>query len=229
MNALLRTLAATAMVAVTAGAAAATPMGFTFGVTEGNGQNRDTVAGTTDLNFDTNGPYDLGTLDTGDVIGVYGRIVDAVDRFEFTFDVTGAFEIGFDLDGYDVCDNAACTETSFVSQSGLVAQDLLDNLRAPNGKSVIFKLFKDGAQVGGTQTRETNLTSASDQTMDKFDPLLFSESEGGVYKLVIDGRNKTPALYDILITETTPVPLPAGMALLITGLGGLVLARRRRG
>ncbi|WP_375229076.1 VPLPA-CTERM sorting domain-containing protein [Roseobacter sp. S98] len=206
------------------GASAATlTNGFTFGVTEGNGQNRATVVGTTDLDVDSTGPINLGILSAGDVFGVYGRIVGAVDRFSFTFKAAKDFEIAFDLDGYEVFDSGKSGPTSFVETSGLINQALLGNENNTGGKRVKFSL----AGAGGTDEtfRTTNLFGPSVTDADR---VLFTGTEGGFYTFSIDGLGEnTAALYDINIT-TTPVPLPAGVLLLVTGVAGLGFMRRRK-
>lgn len=233
MMASLKLIAASAVFALATGAASAATQSFTFGVTEGKGQNRDTVLGTTDLNIDSTSSLALGTLDPGDVVGVYGRIVNATDTFAFDFSVAGAFDISFDLDGYLACPTTACTAATArdVTRSGLINEDFLTNDRAANGKSVTFRLFRNGTLIG-SELRRTNLYSATAGSgPSALDPTLFTglglSTDSFRFEVVGQGRQK--ALYDVLIRETSVVPLPAGAVLLVTGLAGLLMARRRRG
>ena len=224
---------------------AATINGFTVGsgVTEGNNQNRRTVVGTTDENKDA-GTIDLATLEIGEIFGIYGRIVSAVDRFTFAFEATGAFEIAFDLDGYDVYktgdgsgandNDPSNIETVAAGFSGLVNQSFALGEDQSAGKDVKFSLFKGGVQFGTDQIRTTNVVAGASDA----ERILFQSNEAGSYLLRIDGMNEgTAALYDINISGFSapdptggpdPVPLPAGMVLIVSGIAGLGLMRRRK-
>jgi hypothetical protein len=223
-----------------AGAQAATlTNGFTIGdgVTEGSNQNRRTVVGTDDKNIDA-GTIDMGTLGVGDVFGIYGRIVSAVDLFAFEFTTVGAFEIAFDLDGYDVyktgdSDPGDGSNIETVSLSGLVTQGDIpgeSNGNSTADKEVKFSLFKNGTLQSDT-FRTSNIVDGASEA----ERVLFTGDAAATYLLRIDGAggpntpndNGIAALYDINITAT-PVPLPAGAVLMLSGLAGLGVMRRRR-
>lgn len=221
-------LAAAALgLALVSGAATAAPItnGFTlgFGFTEGTGQNRDFVAGTTDLEDapDPNGTFDLGTIVAGDVIGLYGRIVSAKDSFKFTFNAPGSFIVAFDLNGYDLDANKDGTVDGTVTRSGLVNQSFAEGGAAGSTKKVVFSLTGPG-NVTETETRFTNLVAG--------DPgeVLFTGA-GGMYTLTVDGSQgpgkNIAALYDLNISA---VPLPASILFLLGGLAGLGFVARRR-
>lgn len=233
-TALISAIAATAL--GSASHAAPLTNGFTFGVTEGKNQNRRTVVGTDDKNIDA-GTIDLGQLLVGDVFGIYGRIVGSVDFFEFEFEANGAFNIAFDLDGYNVyksgdSDDGSGSNIEFVETSGLVTQKDISgetNGNSADDKEVKFSLFQDGTLLETTYRTSNLVDGATD-----LERVLFASDEEGTYKLRIDGRgmantpddNNIAALYDINITAT-PVPLPAGALLMLTGLAGFGVMRRR--
>ena len=66
----------------------------------------------------------------------------------------------------------------------------------------------------------TNITSANPDGS-----VLFRDSAAGQYMLTITGINRTPALYDINISQ---VPVPSAGLLLLTALGGAAAMRRRK-
>ncbi|QIE57611.1 VPLPA-CTERM sorting domain-containing protein [Pikeienuella piscinae] len=206
----LLALAAAGVLAISSAASAATT-GFTVGVTEGGG-NRDLVDGTT-LIADAaspNGSKDLGTIGAGDVFGLYGRIVSAIDRYKFGFTATSGFEVNFDFDGY-YTDGG----NTFVANSGLVKES------GSAQKGVIFSLQDaNGDELFSTGTLLTNITSGN--------AFLFGAGAGD-YFLVVDGsqgpNRNGAALYDLNISA---VPVPAALPLLLTGIAGLGFMSRRR-
>lgn len=211
---------------------------MTFTITEGNNQNRRTVVGSTDIDVDSNGNgINLDALSPsafgrGDVIGIYGRIVSAVDKFTYTFSSDVGFNVGFDFDGYEVFSSGKDGPTEFVDEglSGLVDQSVVlsgdpDNANDSSDKKVIISLENTGTDEIISKTFYTNVTSVTAVTAS-----IFADLVGGSYKLTIDGRQggdakNVAALYDLRISA---VPLPAGVILLLSGLGVLGVARLRR-
>ena len=59
-------------------------------------------------------------------------------------------------------------------------------------------------------------------------PLLISPVLGGVIASFFNVPNLAGAEFGLANTSPTPVPLPAGLPLLLAGLGGLALIRRKR-
>jgi len=228
----MRVAGASALAVIAAMGAASAAM-FTVGVTEGNGQNRDFVAGSIDLGDAPGGSggFDLNTIlnggldfSSGDVVGIYGRIVSATDRFVFNFTATEGFNVSFDFDGYDVdADQDGTAESAVIAgKSGLINQaDLGKSLTeiaagAGGNKAVTFTLMKSG---GGSTVRnfETNITSVTGDSRWIFG------GDSGDYTLEIAGTSNVPALYDL---EIAAVPLPFAGMLLGGALGGLALYRR---
>ncbi|MEM9972136.1 MAG: VPLPA-CTERM sorting domain-containing protein [Pseudomonadota bacterium] len=212
--------AAAALGLMVAGSAGAS----TYAFTEGNGQNRALVAGSVDLEDASSGGdgFDLGAYGANDVVGIYGRIVGAVDRF--TFSVSTMFDLQFDLDGYALDSGGSVAG----GLSGLVNQTFATSGGSAGGdlsKGVTISLI-DALTDGlvGSEAFATNLTSAN-----LLDPVIFGDVGPGTYTLIVDGRNGpnkgAPALYDLEVVAA--VPLPAAGWLLICGLGGLALMRRR--
>lgn len=208
---------------------AATAHAATVTVTEGNGQNRALVAGSTDLEDAPPGGtgFDLdallgGPFGEGDTIGIYGRIVSSVDRFTYSFTAGVNFDVLFDFDGYDL-DNG---DTVAAGLSGLIDQSVVtsggDPVNDGGGKGVVISLFQ-GLTLIDSNPYTTNVTSATTS-----DNVIFGDVAAGSYTLVIDGSggpNKgRPALYDI---EISAVPLPLPGLLLVAGLGGLAALRRK--
>lgn len=181
-------------------------------ITEGT---RPTVLGTQNINGDTKGPngFELMTLDAvGETIDIYGRIVGAIDFFQITSETS--FRIDWIFGGYQTgTDNAPVNvaDSGFVRESG-------------GNNAVEFSLLGAGGPflpIANPYT--TNITSLADNggTSRIFDAL-----GAGTYVLKIDNINPDdPALYDLRITA---VPLPAGVVLLLSGLGIMGAARMRR-
>lgn len=205
-------------------------MAATVTVTEGNGDNRRTVAGSVDLDTDSAGTgVDLdalngGAFGFGDTIGIYGRIVGAVDRFTYTFTSGVNFNVDFDFDGYDLeaGGSVGAGFSGLVDQEDVLSGDA-DQVINGGGKIVEISLINDLLPdlVRSFTTNVSSLTSG--------DSSIFSDVAAGEWTLVVDGRFRpnqdTAALYDI---EISAVPLPAGGLLLLGGLGGLAALRRRK-
>ncbi len=220
------TIAAAAITLAYAGAASAA----TLTVTESQGQNRALVAGSVDLDDadDAGGGFDLNALNGGnafigsDDLQIHGRIVSSIDRF--TFEVSTAFNLDFDFDGYllDAGGSVSADLSGLVDHDVVLAGD--DPQLVASGKEVTISLIDSMMNTVATETFLTNVSSAT--TMDEN---IFSNIAAGTYILSIDGTQGsatgTAALYDLKISA---IPLPAPALLLLGGLGGLVAARRKR-
>ncbi len=204
---LMKTISATVVALALTGAAHAA----TYIYTEGQ---RDQVAGSTVITpqdaANTSPGFDLGTANAGDSIDIHGRIVTRTDYYTFT--ATESFTIEWIFGGYAL-ENPGSVQypADDNTQSGLTSRP------AGNGDNSPVNIYLDGvAAAGNTFTAE--ITSG--------DPTIFGRMPAGTYVLSIDGGFDFPdALYDIRIQA---VPLPAGAVLLLTGLAGLGVARRRR-
>ncbi|WP_257884056.1 VPLPA-CTERM sorting domain-containing protein [Roseobacter insulae] len=183
----------------------------TFGWTEGL---RPDVVGTnrivpTDANNAPPG-FDLGTINGGQSIDLHGRIVDAADIYQFTS--KRKFRIDFIFEGFDAIVNG---NVKTINTSGFVSQPL----DADDG-AVVNMFLEDAGGLPGAAAGNSFVTDITSG-----DSTIFGRTAPGTYTFTIDGLNNFDALYDIRITA---VPLPAGGLLLLTALGGLGIARRRR-
>ena len=200
-----------------AGLVGTTASAAVIGITEGT---RDLVQGTTavsstDTSSNPADAYDFGALGSN-TFEVYGRIVDSIDNFAFGFTATSAFEISWIFDGYNLD-----SDGSFVSESGFVSEAANDE------KTATFRLLQETSpdvfvQVGADQDYTTDVLAGDE-------PLIFSGLAGS-YVLQIDGSGDNApgsgvGLYDV---QLSAVPLPAGILLLGTALGGLGIARSRK-
>lgn len=193
------------------------------GITEGT---RDRVMGTT-ARSDVPGSvpgFPAGVLGAGDFY-IFGRIVGGVDNYEVTFQAANAFTIGFHFGGYTTDRNRGRDNIALgdIAASGLVG------VRGTTAKNVTFGLTGES-----DITFQSDVTSVADMAANVVplgatftSPVLFSGGAGN-YTLSIDGRaDRQIAYYDLKISV---VPLPAGILLLLTALGGLGFAgwyRRR--
>lgn len=206
----LRKLISTTAVALVVTAAAA--QAATFAWTEGM---RAQVAGTDLINPDvdaTNSPpgFNIGTLGTsGGNIDVHGRIVSRIDFYEFTSD--RAFRVDWLFGGYDL----AAGEVNYPGDDNTVSG--LTSRAFGNGDQSPVNVFLNGTASDGN-TFTADIVGG--------DSKIFGRMAAGTYTLRVDGDfTRLDALYDIRIQA---VPLPAGGLLLLTALGGLGIARRRR-
>ncbi|MEO9575075.1 MAG: VPLPA-CTERM sorting domain-containing protein [Tateyamaria sp.] len=214
---------ASVLAVMATGASAAT---YTF--TEGNGQNRKLVAGSTDLN-DSPVPdgIPLGSFANDDVIQLHGRIVSSQDVFTYTFAFASAFKVEFDLDGYELATDLISSDgvSTFETISGLVGQ--VEKGGNPETgstkKAVAFTLARTGSSVTKSFTTDVWHDNPSDG-------FIFSGLGGFEYTLTVDGSlqptQSAVALYDLKISA---VPIPAAGFMLLGGLGGLAALRRRKG
>lgn len=218
---------------VIATAVAASPVVVTL--TEGTGQNRALVEGSVDLEdapsgspgIDLNAFNGGNAFDDGDMVQLHGRIVGATDVFIFEFSSSVDFDIMFDFDGYDL-EGGGSVAAGF---SGLIDQALVsgkdagdDPVTNGGGKKVKFSLLDSMNNEVDSEMFTTNVVSTTEATGD-----IFMNIAAGSYSLVVDGsvgtQTNKKALYDIKISA---VPLPLPGLLLLGGLGGLALARRRK-
>ncbi|MEM9577877.1 MAG: VPLPA-CTERM sorting domain-containing protein [Pseudomonadota bacterium] len=191
----------------------------TFTWTEGNGNNRKLVAGSIDLNdANSNTPgFDLGAFTAADALQVHGRIVGSQDVFSYSFTMSQAFNVSFDLDGY------ALALGGFESNSGLVGQKKRGGDPTPGEimKGVKFTLTGGGSSE--SRSFATDILSGAD-------PFILSGDGNTVYTLTIDGSvgpaAGKAALYDLRIAA---VSVPAAGLLLISAVAGMgAMARRRK-
>lgn len=190
--------------------AAAATIGFTEGV-------RPQVAGTTQVaptdaansppGFDLTSSGALGVADDENhIINLHGRIVGAIDVFEFT--ATRNFEINFIFGGYDLQNGGSETESGFLREG-------------PGGSnSSIFTLTDLGTLISQTTTPSPLVTDII-----AGDSFLFAGGPG-TYSLSLDGQGQA-ALYDLRLTA---VPLPAALPLFAGALGlfGFLGWRRKK-
>ncbi len=188
----------------------------TVGFSEGT---RPVVDGTIDLGdvpSNPNNGYDLVSnggfgagLGKGDAVEIYGRIVNAVDSYKFTFQALTDFTVNFIFGGYSIDGIAGneITESGFVSENATpekTAKFILTNL---DTNQTIMKEFT------------TDVTSGNS--------LIFNGGAGN-WVFSVDGtvdKQGNAGLYDISIAA---VPLPASVLLLGAALGGMGFASRRR-
>jgi len=180
---------------VVAGSASAA----TYSYTEGNGQNRALIAGSVDLE-DASGStgFILDDIGGGESLGIYGRIVGSVDRFTFTSH--SAFDVRFDFDGYDLQAGGSVA----AGLSGLVNQNYATSggqNGTGGGKGVVISILDDLANVLGTKSFTTNVTSDT-----LLDPVIFGGLGPGTYSLVIDGRDVRSNSHSALGRNTPPIP-----------------------
>ena len=173
--------------------------------------------------------YDLdalggGPFGAGDTIGIYGRIVYSLDRFTYSFTLTGGtYRVAWDFDGYDLEAGGSVS----AALSGLVDEAIVDaggDPLDPGGKGVRIAIEDGGGTEILSRDYTTNVSSVTGHGR-----TIFGSIGPGTYTLVVDGsvgpHVDRPALYDI---ELTAIPLPAGGLLLLTALGGMGAARRFR-
>ena len=225
-----RTIAIAALLSVAATSGFAATVTFTEGT-------RDLVAsaiklGDTDSDpgaaFDTvggSGGAISGVFGSGDQVDVHGRIVDAVDNFAFMADT--AFNIEFNFGGYFLSDgdDSDLSDNAFVSASGFVSEGFAD-------KSSTFSLLRvteAGHELVDSFTYGTDLLSGLDNLKNPGTSLIFAAGPGS-YVLQIDGSGENAdgsgvGLYDLSVISV--IPLPAAGFLLLGGLGGLALLRRK--
>jgi hypothetical protein len=148
-------------------------------------------------------------------VNIHGRIVKDIDYYTFSFTTAKKVKVRWILDGY-------FTAEGFEANSGLVATRCSDGVCRPDlaGQPSQVSLFFNGIPGIGN-VYNTNVLLGSPELIATLDP--------GSYTFSVVGElNDTPrndALYDISLTA---VPLPAGAVLLLTGLAGLGIARRKR-
>ncbi len=202
----LISLAAAALMGTAASAA-------TIGFTEGQ---RADVAGTTRIvpvDAASGMPgFDLGTINSGDDVNLHGRIVTQVDTYTFT--ATSAVKVKWIFGGYALAAGGFETDSGFVAAAG--GSPKSPSLGAPGSTADL--MFTDGMNVftPSISPVSTDIVAGN--------PAIISLA-AGTYSFSINGLNSDDALYDIQISA---VPLPAGAVLLLTGLAGFGLARRRR-
>lgn len=207
----------TIMVAATAitlsGAANAATVSFTEG-------ERDEVIGSirvpTGSGNDTPGSapgFDLSqgsALTGGDDVDLYGRIFGQTDFYNFASNA--AFSLRWIFDGYVTAGVHPVGQSTL--DSGFTATPLLGS-----SNSATFTLTNTVTNASVSASFTTNVLLGDPEN------LFGQRFDAGSYTLEIDGDGPKDALYDITIST---VPLPAGGLLLLTALGGMGVARRRR-
>jgi len=178
-------------------------IGSTIATNNGSGSGDTAV-------FDLTGLTDLGN---GDVLEIYGRIIGFNDKYLISS--KRDFKVEWIFNGYTTA------EDGFVAESGFVATPF-GTTPSADARITMF----DGVTTTNAIDNpfETDITASLGSEIK-----IFSQKfKAGDYELLVDGLGSgdIDSLYDIRITA---VPLPAGGLLLLTALGGLGLARRRRG
>jgi hypothetical protein len=233
MAKLLTAATVAASVCFSAGVASANAL---FTVTEGNNDNRFLIAGSTNLEdaspnangaFDLNDIAGLGTdpFEDLDVIGIYGRVVSSQDTFQYAFGVSEAFNVKFDLDGYDYIDGNG--DTRFEANSGLVRQAVRGGPPTPGSPFKAVEFVLESIGVGNTLTEVGRRTFSTD-ILNGDNPFIFTAGPGS-FLLTVNGAvppsgdDDIAALYDL---EIAAVPLPPAALLLGFGLAGVAGVRR---
>lgn len=173
----------------------------TVGITEGQ---RALVEGTTkidDVFLPGGGTYNLGSLDD-DTYEIYGRVTRSEDLYAFGFSVSAGAKVSWIFGGYNTADG-------YKTDTGLTGVD---------GKEIKISVL----DASDTEIFSDNFTA--DTTTGP--ATIFDIAAAGSYKLLIDGLGTNgEALYDIRLSA---VPLPAGGLLILSGLAGFGLLRRKR-
>ena len=157
-----------------------------------------------------------GDFITGfDAAAIVGNGLELSDdsRVSFTFlgKEAGALNHAVELDGGASISNRAAAGTTV---SGNFTAGLLNFLFATQNKS-------------GTNVSDiTNGVGVTGDLGDKLNIGFLQVNKRTVLAFFGDGRGDVD--YDDMIIEISAIPLPAGMVLLLTGLGGLGVAARRR-
>ncbi|MEL6792061.1 MAG: hypothetical protein AAFP78_01305 [Pseudomonadota bacterium] len=223
----MRTLKIIGSAALAVALAATTATAATFTFTEGNGQNRKLVADSVDLqDARSNAPgFDLGqSLTANDILQIHGRIVGAKDSFSYLFQMTEAFVVSFDLDGYQLAGNLIGSNgvDGFEQFSGLVGQNTRRGDPTPGADSKGVRFTLAGGGTTQSRTFQTDVLLGDDA-------FIFSGLGGVAYTLTVDGsvgpRKNAAALYDLKVAA---IPLPATGLLLLTTLAGVGFIARRR-
>ncbi|MEQ3711187.1 MAG: VPLPA-CTERM sorting domain-containing protein [Tateyamaria sp.] len=215
-----------ASVVITSAIMATGASAATVTYTEGNGQNRKLVADSSDLeDSPIPGGFALGSFESDDVIQLHGRIVSSQDVFSYTFAFSGAFNVEFDLDGYDLAAGLTSSDgTSSEDLSGLVGQVAKGGnpVAGTTVKNVSFSLSSGGSTVSKTFVTDVLASNTTDG-------FIFSGLGNVEYTLTVDGSLRPTsgavALYDLKISA---VPIPAAGFMLLGGLGGMAALRRRK-
>ncbi|MEM8774354.1 MAG: VPLPA-CTERM sorting domain-containing protein [Pseudomonadota bacterium] len=198
MNKISMTIAAVLFSATSAVATTFNPI-----VIESNG-NRPGAGG------DITSTLDLGVIAPNTDVGIAGRIVTAVDTW--SFETLTPWSISFvDL---PIDDQQFFDSSDITNPAGNFASN-------GDTTSAIFSIF----EVGNATALFSQEITATDGGVGTENLLNFSGLAGS-FILEIDGQPGSPgATYDIGISS---VPLPAAAWLLLAGVGGLSVMKRRR-
>lgn len=168
---------------------------------------------------DNNSPAQVVNPDPigpGQNVGIAGRIVNSIDQWEFTTEVEWSMSF-VDL---HIDDQAYFDNSDIVTPP---SDDDFDPAGNGDPSRAAFSLWQDGSML-----YDFGVIFATDGGVGTEDALDYS-GVAGTFLLKIDGRGFEPrnrgATYDIGIST---VPVPAAGLLLLAGLGGLGVMKRRQ-
>lgn len=159
---------------------------------------------------DISGESDLGLIAAGSHVGIAGRIVTAVDTWEFQTDTRWFIRfVDLPIDDQLYFDSSNITDPVGGFANNADTTTAIFSIFDASDNSLLFSNTITAAAFGAGTQSEIDYTGTA-----------------GSFVLKIDGQNGSPgATYDIGIST---VPLPAAAWLLMFGVGGLAAVKRRK-